>query len=137
MYSRIASAAAAIAFAVLCSAALAQSPAPTAPAPNLATVHAQQSKLACNACHGDKSPMSVTAEESLATVNQNCVNCHGDAKTLAQLIAPKLVHKEINPHASHLVEIDCVTCHHGHSASEAYCQQCHSFDMTMPPKAKK
>ena len=115
--------------------ALAQSPAPTPP--NLATVHAQQSKLTCTACHGDKTPTSVTAEESLATVNQNCLNCHGDAKSLAEKLAPKLVHKEINPHGSHLVEIDCVTCHRGHSAGEAYCQQCHAFDMTMPPKAKK
>ena len=135
MLARFVSAAAAIGLAVLCSAALAQSPAPTPL--NLATAHAQQSKLACNACHGDKTPTSVTAEESLATVNQNCVNCHGDAKSLAEKLAPNLVHKEINPHGSHLVEIDCVTCHHGHSAGEAYCQQCHAFDMTMPPKAKK
>jgi fumarate reductase flavoprotein subunit len=120
---------------MLCSATLAQSPAPTPP--NLATAHAQQSKLACNACHGDKTPTSVTPEESLATVNQNCVNCHGDVKSLAEKLAPKLVHKEINPHGSHLVEIDCVTCHRGHAAGEAYCQQCHAFDMTMPPKAKK
>ena len=135
MLPRFVSAAAAIGLAILCSAALAQSPTPTPP--NLATAHAQQSKLACTACHGDKTPTSVTAEESLATVNQNCVNCHGDAKSLAEKLAPKLVHKEINPHGSHLVEIDCVTCHHGHSAGEAYCQQCHAFDMTMPPKAKK
>jgi fumarate reductase flavoprotein subunit len=135
MHPRFVSAAAAIGLAILCSAALAQSPAPTPP--NLATAHAQQSKLACNACHGDKTPTSVTPEESLATVNQNCVNCHGDAKSLAEKLAPKLVHKEINPHGSHLVEIDCVTCHRGHAASEAYCQQCHAFDMTMPPKAKK
>ena len=110
MLARFVSAAAAIGLAVLCSVALAQSPAPTPP--NLATVHAQQSKLTCTACHGD-------------------------AKSLAEKLAPKLVHKEINPHGSHLVEIDCVTCHRGHSAGEAYCQQCHAFDMTMPPKAKK
>ena len=79
----------------------------------------------------------MTPEEGLATVNQNCVNCHGDAKSLAEKLAPKLVHKEINPHGSHLVEIDCVTCHRGHAAGEAYCQQCHAFDMTMPPKSKK
>ena len=118
-------------------AAHAQSPSSPPAAANLASVHVQQSKLACKACHGDKAPKSVTAEESLATVNQNCINCHGDAKSLADKIAPKLVNKEINPHGSHLVEIDCVTCHRGHTASQAYCQQCHAFDMTMPPKAKK
>ena len=119
------------------SVALAQSAPPTSPVPTLATAHAQQAKLACTACHGDKTPTSVAPEESLATINRSCVNCHGDAKSLAEKLAPKLVHKEINPHGSHLVEIDCVTCHHGHTAGEAYCQQCHAFDMTMPPKAKK
>ena len=126
--------AAALIGAAMSSIAFAQS---TPTPPNLATAHAQQSKLACNACHGDKTPSSVTAEESLATVNQNCRNCHGDAKSLAEKLAPKLVHKEINPHGSHLVEIDCVTCHRGHAAGEAYCNQCHAFDMPMPPKAKK
>ncbi len=119
------------------SGAFAQAEPKADPVPNLAAVHAQQSKLTCNSCHGDKTPTSVSAEESLATANQNCINCHGDAKAVAAALLPKLVHKEINPHASHLVQIDCVTCHHGHTAGEAYCQQCHAFDMTMPPKAKK
>jgi fumarate reductase flavoprotein subunit len=136
MKLRLVSAIAAIGMAVFCTGAMAQTAQSNAP-PNLATVHAQQSKFACNACHGDKTPTSVSAEEALATVNQNCISCHGDAKAMAAVILPKLVHKEINPHAAHLVEIDCVTCHHGHSAGEAYCQQCHAFDMTMPPKANK
>jgi fumarate reductase flavoprotein subunit len=105
--------------------------------PNLAAEHVEQMKLGCNACHGDKAPMSVSPEEALTTVNQNCVNCHGDTNAMAAAILPKLVHKDINPHASHLVQIDCVTCHHGHTASEAYCLQCHAFDMKMPPTAKK
>ena len=82
-------------------------------------------------------PIARDTEDSLATANQNCINCHGDAKSLAVRLAPRLVHKEINPHQSHLVEIDCVTCHRGHAAAEAYCQQCHAFDMPMPPRAKK
>ncbi len=135
MNPRLISALAAIGLAVFCTGALAQSGASNSPPP-LATVHAQQSKLACNACHGDKTPTSVSAEEALATANQNCINCHGDQKAVAAALLPKLVHKEINPHASHLVQIDCVTCHHGHAAGEAYCQQGHAFDMTMPPKAK-
>jgi len=104
---------------------------------NLATVHVQSAKLACNACHGDKTPTSANAEDALATADRSCTNCHGDAKAVAAALLPKLVHKEINPHASHLVEIDCVTCHRGHAAAEAYCQQCHAFDMAMPPKATK
>ena len=135
MNSRFISAVAAIGMAVFCTSAVAQTGASNAPP--LATVHVQQLKLDCNACHGNKTPTSVNAEEALATVNQNCINCHGDAKAVATALLPKLVHKEINPHASHLVQIDCATCHRGHSAGEAYCQQCHGFDMTMPPKAKQ
>jgi fumarate reductase flavoprotein subunit len=110
---------------------------PPAAAIDLATYHAQDLKLPCASCHGEKAPLALNAEESLAVVNQNCLNCHGDAKSLAEKIAPKLAHKEINPHASHLAEIDCVTCHTGHKMSEAYCQNCHTFDLPMPPKAKK
>jgi len=136
MHSRILSALAAIGMAFLCASAAAQTAQSTSAPPNLATVHAQQSKLACTACHGDKTPTSVSAEEALATANQSCINCHGDAKAVAAALLPKLVHKEINPHASHLVEIDCVTCHRGHAAGEAYCNQCHAFEMPMPPMAK-
>jgi len=110
--------------------------APNSP-PNLATEHVEQMKLDCTACHGDKTPTSMSPEEALATVNQNCINCHGDGKAMATAILPKLAHKDINPHASHLVQIDCATCHHGHTAGEAYCLQCHAFDMKMPPTAKK
>lgn len=138
MYPRFRSALAAIGVAIACIASVpcawAQSGADSASP--LATVHGEQSKLACNACHGDKTPTSVSAEEALATVNQNCINCHGDQTAVAAALVPKLVHKEINPHASHLVQIDCVTCHHGHTAGEAYCLQCHGFDLAMPPKAK-
>ena len=136
MHSRLIVALAAIGMAFVCAPAVAQTSSTNA-APNLATVHAQQSKLACNACHGDKTPTSVSAEEALATANQNCINCHGDAKATAAAILPKLKHKEINPHASHLVQIDCVTCHKGHTAGEVYCNQCHSFELAMPPTAKK
>jgi fumarate reductase flavoprotein subunit len=134
MHPRIAWAALIVAAVVTCfSSAFAQTAAP----PDLAAFHMQNMKLACASCHGDKGPLAVSAEQSLATANQNCLNCHGDAKGLAEKIAPKLVHKEINPHAGHLVQIDCVTCHSGHTAKEAYCNQCHAFDMPMPPKSAK
>jgi fumarate reductase flavoprotein subunit len=137
MNARFIPALAAIGMAFLLTSAGAQTNAPAPAASQLATVHAEQSKLNCNACHGDKTPTSVSAEEALATVNQNCMNCHGDSKAVSAAILPKLVHKEINPHGSHLVQIDCVTCHRGHAAGEAYCNQCHAFEMPMPPKAKQ
>jgi len=105
--------------------------------PDLAAYHVESLKLSCSTCHGDKSPLALNAEESLAVSNRMCLACHGDAKSLADKIAPKLAHKEINPHASHLVQIDCVTCHSAHQAKETYCNQCHAFDMPMPPRAAK
>jgi fumarate reductase flavoprotein subunit len=109
----------------------------TAHAFDLGTLHAQDLKLPCASCHGETAPLAMGTEASLETANRNCIACHGDAKSLAEKIKPKLAHKEINPHASHLVEIDCVTCHTAHRSAEAYCNKCHAFDMPMPPRAAK
>ena len=106
------------------------------PDADLATVHAQRAGLACTGCHGDTAPTALPPEESVATVNRQCVACHGSAATLAQATAAKLANRHVNPHASHLVEIDCTTCHRGHAAAESFCLQCHAFDMPMPGRSK-
>jgi fumarate reductase flavoprotein subunit len=131
MHSRLVLSVIAIAVAAFAAAALGQSQ-----APNLASVHAQKMNLPCGACHGEKNPTAVTPEEALATADQKCTGCHGDAKAVAVALTPKLKDKNINPHASHLVQIDCVTCHRGHTVAESYCLQCHAFDMPMPPRAQ-
>lgn len=113
-----------------------QAAAPGQPVADLATVHAARVKLPCAACHGDTTPTALTPEESRATTNQQCVACHGDAAKLAAALAPKLANRHINPHAAHLVEIDCTTCHGGHAASESFCLQCHAFDMPMPGRSQ-
>jgi fumarate reductase flavoprotein subunit len=119
------------------SVAWAQAPAAAATGkPDLATFHAQQVQLACAGCHADGKPETLSAEQSLAAVNRQCVACHGDAAKLAEAIAPKLANKHINPHASHLVAIDCTTCHAGHAVAESFCLQCHAFDMPMPGRAR-
>jgi fumarate reductase flavoprotein subunit len=116
--------------------ALAQSPASMGAVPDLASVHAERVEHSCKTCHGKGRPERLPAEESLAAVNGQCVACHGSGAALAEALAPKLANKHINPHASHLVAIDCTTCHRGHSASESFCLQCHDFDMPMPGRAR-
>jgi fumarate reductase flavoprotein subunit len=44
----------------------------------------------------------------------------------------------LNPHASHLGNIPCSSCHMGHQESKAYCLNCHkNFDMPIPGGAAK
>lgn len=122
-----------VGIAVWVSAALAQS---TTGNTDLASFHAKQVKVACTACHEKGDPKALPAEQSLATTNRKCESCHGDYAKLAEMVAPKLANKYINPHASHLVAIDCTTCHAGHAAEESFCLQCHAFDMPMPGGAR-
>lgn len=118
----------------------AAAPAQAAESANLAAMHAAKAKLQCKSCHVEGDPKSVTPEVSFASVNKRCVACHGDMEKLAKVTAPKLSNRYLNPHASHLVAIDCATCHSGHAqAAESYCLKCHAFDMPMPgmPAAAK
>jgi fumarate reductase flavoprotein subunit len=105
---------------------------------HLADAHAVR-KISCERCHGTSDPMALPALESLERVNASCVSCHGDLAKLAAITKPKLANKYINPHASHLVQIDCITCHRGHDQGQSYCLQCHDFNMPMPSagQAKK
>jgi Zn finger protein HypA/HybF involved in hydrogenase expression len=77
--------------------------------------------LNCAACHTE-SPPSKPADQAA------CIKCHG---TNAQ-VASKTASDQPNPHASHLGEIACTSCHHVHQASVLYCAQCHNFDLKTP-----
>lgn len=77
--------------------------------------------LNCAACHSESPP----SKQPDAAV---CVKCHG---TNAQMAA-KTASDQPNPHASHLGEIPCTSCHHIHQASVLYCAQCHNFDLKTP-----
>lgn len=113
--------------------AQAQAAKPVMSGPDLATWHDEVGKLDCKDCHGPRKPLSVTPEAALETVNRQCMACHGSMATVAAKIKPRLAHAEINPHASHVVSIECVTCHFGHDRpSQAYCINCHAFEMPMP-----
>ncbi len=74
----------------------------------------------CAACHKgspEKKP-SMTV----------CLECHGPYDKLAAK-GEKL---EPNPHMSHLGELECDNCHHGHKPSTDYCAQCHAFGLKVP-----
>ena len=99
--------------------------------PELAVFHKKVGKLACKDCHVSDDPESLLPEESLSLANKQCMACHGTMNNVAAKITPKLSNKHINPHAGHVVSIQCVTCHSGHETSEAYCTKCHAFNMPM------
>lgn len=77
--------------------------------------------LNCAACHSE-TPPSKQPDSAV------CVKCHG---TNAQ-VATKTASDQPNPHASHLGDIPCTSCHHVHQASVLYCAQCHNFDLKTP-----
>ena len=79
-------------------------------------------KVDCHACHVEE-PASKPPEMTM------CLSCHGG--TYARLAATtQLV--QPNPHASHQGPIPCSVCHHVHSPSRMFCNNCHNFDLTTP-----
>ncbi len=95
---------------------------------NLATFHADMDS--CQSCH--TKPIKVSDSETHE--NQQCRSCHGSYEELA---SDKL---KFDPHASHLGEINCTSCHSGHDKPQLTCNNCHNFEMEMPfadTKAKK
>jgi fumarate reductase flavoprotein subunit len=86
----------------------------------LAGVHLKK-QVNCEGCHGTGGNV---VDDNEQPVNMNCITCHGALDEVAKKsTAP------INPHKSHLGEINCTACHHGHEASKPYCLYCHDFAM--------
>jgi len=52
-----------------------------------------------------------------------CTKCHGDQAKVAE----KTIKVIPNPHESHLGNVKCGLCHHGHKQSEDYCSTCHDL----------
>ncbi len=93
-----------------------------APAGSLADIHKGMG-TACKGCHGD----SLKVDDNETIVNGQCVSCHGNLEAVG-----KKSTAHINSHKSHLGQISCTVCHHGHTASRAYCLNCHAFDLPIP-----
>jgi fumarate reductase flavoprotein subunit len=72
----------------------------------------------CSSCHKE-----ARIDDSERSINKSCTECHGGLAAVA-----KKTSQEINPHKSHLGEINCTSCHGGHEASVVYCSSCHKFN---------
>ena len=68
--------------------------------------------------------------------NQMCTKCHSN---IEELVAKTDKGNGINPHDSHLGELNCADCHKMHTKSVAACQNCHDFEFlaTLPAEWKK
>ncbi|MGD0229601.1 MAG: cytochrome c3 family protein [Syntrophorhabdales bacterium] len=99
---------------VLC--ALAVSAATPAPS-TLADRHAAH-HVSCEGCHGNGPKKAVEM--------MRCFQCH---KSYAA-VAERTKDLKPNPHDSHLVDLECNVCHHGHKPFELYCNTCH-IDMNI------
>lgn len=125
------------AFAIFAAAMLeasAQTPGTPAPAPSTSAATAAPGAghnflidkhlaagLACASCHANAPPPAAPAMSV-------CTSCHGSYEQ----IAAKSASDNPNPHASHLGDIPCESCHHIHQASVLYCDQCHSWGLVTP-----
>lgn len=76
--------------------------------------------VSCASCHG-------TGALSPSVAMATCLNCHGTYSQLADR-----TRMEPNPHRSHMGEVACSSCHNVHKVSVSFCDQCHSFGMTVP-----
>jgi len=93
---------------------------------DLASFHKEMG--GCKSCHTQPGKVS----DSETYENQQCKSCHGEYSALAN---PKL---KLDPHASHLGDINCTSCHKGHEKPKLYCNECHSFKgLEMPFNSAK
>ena len=71
--------------------------------------------------------------EELEVADEFCYDCHlPNEHTSYEEVIQLTAGLELNPHDSHLGEMDCATCHKTHRASEDYCAQCHGAVATGP-----
>lgn len=81
----------------------------------------QTKGMQCSSCHKENPPKEIVPSAV-------CQQCHGNAEKLAE----KTMTKTPNPHESHLGDLKCEACHHGHKVAENTCAKCHDFTMHVP-----
>ncbi|MCL1065416.1 flavocytochrome c [Shewanella olleyana] len=93
---------------------------------DLASFHTEMGD--CQTCHvtGKIKDIKKSMTDSETHENAQCQDCHGG---YADLVNDKL---EFDPHASHLGEINCTSCHTAHAKPQLTCNNCHNFEMEMP-----
>lgn len=83
---------------------------------HLQSIHSN-SGVGCKDCHGTDKPERGASSTA-------CLQCHGPYATLAERTR-KL---DVNPHKSHLGDVDCLKCHGVHAPvdeSKVPCLSCH------------
>lgn len=75
----------------------------------------------CEACHTTMPPKAVGTDQ--------CLTCHVSYEKLAA----RTDKDDINPHASHLENLDCGACHRGHKKPVLACDECHEFTQLKVP----
>lgn len=76
----------------------------------------------CESCHGEGEPTANNAPAMSV-----CMGCHGDYDELKD--AEKVQKYNYNPHNGHFVDLECSTCHHGHTENEQFCSSCHEVSV--------
>lgn len=101
-----------------------------APGHYLADFHHDRG-LTCKDCHTE----GYKLDDSESRENAACAACHqhrpaSDAGTDAGSNTNATA--MISAHRSHLGKVGCTLCHHAHTYSEAYCANCHIFNLPIP-----
>jgi len=108
----------------------------------LAHAHAEAG-VVCKDCHHTDIPQQV--REIAVTITgqydeplrerrvekEQCLACH-EHESYAQLREMTADVEPVNPHDSHLDELECRLCHKMHRPSEDYCEQCHAHGFDVP-----
>ncbi len=93
--------------------------------PNLANIHGKMNFF-CASCHRE----DLIPDANATAINAQCIACHGGLEKVASSFKGP---SYLNPHASHLGNIPCTSCHFAHQTSKAYCLNCHqNFNMPIP-----
>jgi len=81
------------------------------------------SGIGCDDCHGNN-------EIKNSVEYDKCINCHDVDKLVEKTKNLKPENPHTSPHYGK--NLDCNLCHHQHSKSENYCNQCHNFNFIVP-----
>lgn len=90
----------------------------------LADFHAKTG--GCASCHGTSSVSPESVPDDERALSAKCTDCHGGYKNRRK------TGSAIDPHQSHLGDINCTVCHSAHAEPKLICNDCHSFESKMP-----
>ena len=80
----------------------------------------------CASCHGTNAVTAASVPDDERALNAQCQTCHGSYKDIRK------TGTEIDPHHSHLGDINCTSCHTAHARPKLVCNDCHTFPNKMP-----